>query len=191
MVVHRQVGPVPGAGDAQALELGPLDVDPAFGKAAAFLAEGDLVHRVLVQTLGAVLLLDLPFDRQAVAIPAGHIAGVMAHHLLAAHHHVLEHLVQRMADVQVAVGIGGAVVQGERRAAGFLPQQVIDAEVFPALEPARLARGQARPHREIGFRQVQRVFVIGRVGAHLAGVPEENGGMTGGGAAWHTIGRRL
>jgi hypothetical protein len=42
------------------------------------------VDRVLVLALGAVLLLDLPFDRQAVAVPAGHVVGVLAQHLLAA-----------------------------------------------------------------------------------------------------------
>ena len=113
MVVHRQIGVVPVARDAKALEFGALHINPAFGKAAAFLAEIDDVHIVFVQALGAVLLFDLPFNRQAVAIPTGHIARIFAHHLLAAHHHVFQNFVQRMADVQMAVRIGRAIVQRE------------------------------------------------------------------------------
>jgi hypothetical protein len=80
--IHRQVGIGPVAGDAEALELLALDVDPAFGELAAFLAELDDVDLVLVQALGAVLLLDLPLDGQAVAVPAGDVARCLAHHLL-------------------------------------------------------------------------------------------------------------
>ena len=113
MVVHRQIGVVPVARDAKALEFSALHINPAFSKAAAFLAEIDDVHIVFVQALGAVLLFDLPFNRQAVAIPTRHIACVFAHHLLAAHHHVFQNFVQRMADVQMAVRIGRAIVQRE------------------------------------------------------------------------------
>ena len=175
--IHGQIGIGPVAGDAQALELLPLDIDPAFGELAAFLAEGDGFHLVLVQALGAVLLLDLPFDRQAVAIPAGDIAGVLAHHLLGPHHHVLQDLVQRVADVQVAVGIGGAVVQREGRPflsfrALLLAQAVIDADPFPARQPVGFALRQARAHRKVGFGQEDGIAIVGggffgRVGAHL------------------------
>ena len=81
MEVHRQIGIVEIARDAEALELLGLDLDPAGGKVAAFLAK--LVHRnlVLVLALLAVLFLDLPFDRQAVAIPAGNVVAVIATHL--------------------------------------------------------------------------------------------------------------
>jgi hypothetical protein len=63
--------PVPDAPEAH--ELLALHVDPVLGKGAAFAAEFDDRHLVLVAALGAVFLLDLPFDRQAVAIPAGHV----------------------------------------------------------------------------------------------------------------------
>ena len=170
--VHRQVGFVPCAGDAKALELVALDVDPAFGELAAFLTEIDNIDLVLVLALGAVLFLDLPFDGQAVAIPAGDVARIAAHHLLGPDHHVLEDLVERVTDMQVAVGVGRAVVERERfplggPLRGLLAQAVIDAHLGPFFQPCRFAGGQARAHREIGLGQVQRVFVIRCFGAHL------------------------
>ena len=114
---HRGVGIVPVALDAEALELLALHAEPVLGEGAAFGAEFVDRHRVLVLALGAVLLLDLPLDRQAVAVPARHVVGIVAEHLLRARHHVLEDLVERGADVDVAVGIGRAVMQDEFGAA--------------------------------------------------------------------------
>ncbi len=164
--VHGQVGIVPVPGDAEALELLALHVDPAFGELAAFLAEVDHVDLVLVAAFLAVLFLDLPLDRQAVAVPAGHVPRVMTHHLVRPHDHVLDRLVQGVTDMQVAVGIGRAVMQGEGRPPLLLAQAVVDADCLPAVQPAGLALGQARAHGEIGFRKVQRVFVVRRLGAH-------------------------
>ena len=56
-------------------------------------------------------------DRQAVAVPAGHVGRVEARHRLGLDHDVLQDLVDRVADVDVAVGVGRAVVQDELRAA--------------------------------------------------------------------------
>jgi hypothetical protein len=103
--------------NTQPLELGALHADPVFGELAAFVAEGDDGHLILVLAGGAVLFLDFPFDGQAVAVPAGHVVGVLAQHLLRAVDDVLEDLVERVADVQVAVGVGRAVVQHEARPA--------------------------------------------------------------------------
>ena len=63
----------------------------------------------------AVLLLDLPLDRQAVAVPAGDVVGVVAGHLARAVDDVLVDLVQRGADMDVAVRVGRAVMQDELR----------------------------------------------------------------------------
>jgi hypothetical protein len=83
------------------------------GIGAAFGAEFLDRHLVLVELLLAILLLDLPLDRQAVAVPAGNVRRVLAQQRLRAHDHVLEHLVERVADVDVAVGVGRAVVEDE------------------------------------------------------------------------------
>ena len=170
VVVHCQVGVGPVAGDAEAFELVALHVDPAKGEGATFAAEIHHVNVVFVQAFGAVLLLDLPFNRQAVAIPARHIAGVFAHHLLAADNHVFQHFIQRVADVQMAVGVRGSVVQGKGHPSRFLTQTMIDADLFPMGQPVRFAGRQACAHREIGFGQKHSVAVVGcsgrRIGAH-------------------------
>ena len=68
-------------------------------------------HLVLVLALLAILLFDLPFDRQAVAVPSGHVIGILAKHGLRTVDHILQDLVERMSDMQLAVGIGRAVMQ--------------------------------------------------------------------------------
>ena len=71
--VHGRIGVVPVALDAEALELLALHVHPVRREGAAFAAELDDVDGVLVLAAGAVFLLDLPLDRQAVAVPARHV----------------------------------------------------------------------------------------------------------------------
>ena len=160
--VHGGVGVVPVAEHAQALELGALDVDPALRELAALAAEVDDRDRVLVLALLAVLLLDLPLDRQAVAVPAGHVGRVLAQHLLAAVDHVLEDLVERRAHVEMAVGIRRPVVQHELRPPGRgLAQAVVEVGRIPAGDRLGLALGQVRLHREVGARQEDRVAVVG------------------------------
>ena len=146
---HGGVGVVPIALDAEPLEFLALHLDPFFGEGPAFLAELDHRHLVLVLALGAVLLLDLPFDRQPVAVPSRHIVGVLAKHLLGAVDHVLEDLVERRADMDVAVGIGRAVVKDElhppfpRRAK--LGEQT---DPLPTLQQFGLGVRQSRLHGE-------------------------------------------
>ena len=70
---HCGVGVIPIACDAEALELFALHGEPMFGEGTAFLAEFNDGDFILVFALGAVLFLDLPFNRQTVAIPAGDI----------------------------------------------------------------------------------------------------------------------
>ena len=78
LVLHGEIGIVPFALHAEPLELLGLNRDPFLGIGAAFGAELRLGHVVLVELLLAIFLLDLPFDRQAVAIPAGHVGRVLA-----------------------------------------------------------------------------------------------------------------
>ncbi len=189
--VHGQIRIGPVACHTQTLEFLALDVDPALGELAAFLAEIDDWHVVLVLALLAVLFFNLPFDRKAVTVPAGHVARIKPHHLMAAHNHVLDRLVQRVTDVQMPVGIGRSVMQRKRRAGviifarpgeGLFAQAVIDADLFPTGQPFGFPLGQARAHGEIGLRQAQRVFVFGGVGTHVSGPFQENSGMFEGAA---------
>jgi hypothetical protein len=118
------------------------------GELAAFAPELGRWHGVLVQACLPVALLDLPLDRQAVAVPARHIDRVLAQHLLAAVDHVLEDLVERGPHVEVAVGVGRAVVEDELlAAAGVLAQALVEAQLRPARQDLRLARRQMGAHR--------------------------------------------
>ena len=178
VIVHGQIGIIPIAGDAQTLEFLTLDADPFVCKGAAFLTEVDNRHFVLVLALLAVLLFDLPFDGQTVAVPPRHIARIKAQHLVGPDDHVLDRLVQRVTDVQVAVGVRRAIVQREGLAfgvgafcgGGLFAQLVIHTNLRPTLQPAGLALGQARAHREISFGQIEGVCIfrrLRRVGTHV------------------------
>ena len=57
-------------------------------------------------------------DRQAVAVPAGDVGAVEAPHRQRADDEVLEHLVEQVPHVDLAVGVGRAVVQDLARRAG-------------------------------------------------------------------------
>ena len=91
----------------------PIQLVGVFAAAGAELGLGDLV---LAPALGAQLFLDLPLDRQAVAVPAGHVVDVVAEQEARADDEVLQGLLQRVADVDGAVGVGRAVVQHDRAA---------------------------------------------------------------------------
>ena len=63
--------------------------------------------------------------------------------------------------MDVAVRERRAVVENEKfRTFPRLLDLLVKAGGFPLLEPLRLARGEARLHRKIRFRQVERVLVI-------------------------------
>ncbi len=161
-VGHGRVVAVPVALDAQALELLALHADPVVGEGAALAAELANRHGVLVLVAGAILLLDLPFDRQAVAVPARHIVAVLAQHLLGAAHQVLQDLVERVADMEVAVGVGRAVMQHELGPALALGALALEqAHVGPALQELRLLLGQAAAHGEVGLGQEDAGFIVG------------------------------
>ncbi|CEG09334.1 hypothetical protein BN961_02759 [Afipia felis] len=143
----------PVADHAETLEFLALDVDPFLRERPALLAEFVDRHRVLVLALGAVAFFDLPLDRQAVAVPARHVVGIVAEHLLALGHKVLEDLIERVADMDVAVGVGRPIMQHEfRTVLGLLAQPLVQADLVPARQEVRLALRQARAHREVRLR---------------------------------------
>ena len=158
---HGRVVMVPVALDAQPLELLALHADPVVGEGAAFAAELADGDRILVHLLGAILLLDLPFDRQAVAVPARDVVAVLAQHLLGAGHQVLQDLVERVADMEIPVGIRGPVMEHELRPALALGAQPVEQlHVRPALQELGLLLGQAAAHGKVGLGQEDAGFVI-------------------------------
>ena len=184
--VHGGIAAVPVADDAEPLEFGALHVEPAAGIGAAFLAERHHRGRILEVRLrlalrAVVLLLDLPFDRQAVAVPARHVVTVEAEHLLALGDDVLEDLVERVPDMDVAIGVGRAVMQHEfRLALRLLAQGAVEVDLLPAFQQLRLGLRQAGAHRKLGLRQEQRAGII--VGVGLRGVGF--GGLVGHERLW-------
>jgi hypothetical protein len=112
-------------------------------------------------------LFDGVFDRQAVAVPARHIHGVQPLELARLDDHVFQDLVGRVADMDLAVGVRGAVVQHKLRFAGaHVAQLFVNAFVVPLLDPAGFAFGQVAAHGERGVGQVQGAAVIGFVVGH-------------------------
>ena len=112
--VHRQVGLIPVAEDAEPLELLGHRADEALGVGAARAAEIGHRHLALLRT---ELPIDLQLDRQPVAVVADHVRRVEAGHRSRLDDEILQDLVQRRADVDVAVRVRRAVVQHELRRA--------------------------------------------------------------------------
>ena len=108
----------------------------------------------------AVLLLDLNFDRHAVAVPARNVRHVVAFDQLRLVDDVLQDLVHRVAKVNVPVRIRGAAMQQEARLAVVLFEHfVIQIHVVPAAEHIGLTLGEAAAHRERRVWKVERILL--------------------------------
>ena len=153
------VGIVPLADDAEALELLALVVDVAADELftqLAQLGDGD-IRRAADACLGARLEL----GGQAVGVPSGNEGGLEARHILVSDDEVLQNLVEGVTEVDIAVGVGRAVVQHvQRLALVLLDQLVVDLLGFPALESLGLGLRQTSAHGEIGLRQIQGSVII-------------------------------
>ena len=101
----------PIAQDAEAFELGALEVDVFLGVSFAGAADGGGIGRGVAGL--AHFLGDFEFDGQAVAIPAGNVGRTFAGERVKTDDDVLEDFVKGGADVDVAVREGRAVVKNE------------------------------------------------------------------------------
>ena len=159
--VHRGVARVPIPEHAEALELAGLDGQPMRGIGAAFGAELQDRHGVLVAAGLAVFLLDLPLDGQAVTVPPRDVEPVEAGHLAAAVDDVLQDLVERMADMEVAVGVGRAVMEDEFfPPPGGFADALPDPHAGPAGEDGRLLFRQVPAHGKGRRREEHGVAVV-------------------------------
>jgi len=103
-----------------------------------------------------------------VTIPAGNIRGIEAGEALAFDDDVLEHLVDGMADVNLAIGIGRAIMEDELGLApACLAKLSVEVEGLPALELLRFPLWQIALHGEVGGGKIQRGFVVGSHGSGL------------------------
>ena len=158
--VSASVRIVPTAENAQALELAPLDLDLLLGESAAGAAE---VARAHLPLLRPELLVDLPLDGEAVAVPARNVVGELAAHRGAFHDHVFQHLVEEVAQVQRPVRVRWTVVEHEQLPPCVLAQDLlVDLSLEPRLHLRRLAFGELRAHRKRGLRQVDGVLEVHR-----------------------------
>ena len=126
-----------------------------------FAFAADLRRAGILAARLAQLLHHLEFNRQPVTIPARHIRHILTAHGLEFQDGILENLVERRADVHIAVGKRRPVVQHEGllglRVA--LPNAGVQILRIPLLKPLRLTLHQAGFHGKTGLRQVQRIFV--------------------------------
>ncbi len=156
--IHGQVGFIPLPHHAQADEIGFLTGNLLGGVVATGLAEGLVIH---LHAGFANLLLYLVLDRQTMTVPARHVRRIIAHEAAGLDDHVLENLVDRVTNVNAAVGVRRAIMKDELFPPFTLLAQVaVDVEILPALEHFRLALGQVAAHGEGGFRQIQGVLVV-------------------------------
>ena len=127
---------------AEALEIRALHVDLRERVLAARLPE-----RARVELLAprGQRFLDLVLDRQAVAIPARHVRRIEAVERARLDDDVLQHLVDRVADVDRAVRVRRTVVQDERRSSARDLAQLARTCSAPPTTPASRARGARDP----------------------------------------------
>ena len=132
---HGQIGIIPDAEHSQALEFFALNVDIFFGVITAGLA----YHLGFHIFLGTEFFFDLVFDRQTVAIPARHVFGLVTCQILGLDDNVLENFVQSGSEVNIAIGVGRAVMEHIGSLVivdGIHP--VISLDFFPELKRNRL-----------------------------------------------------
>ena len=158
VVVHGQVGVIPVAEHAQPLKVAGLAFHLLGGELPALLAEGGGVH--LVAGL-AHLLLHLQLDGQPVAVPARHVGGIVAVQGARLDDDVLEDLVHRVADMNVAVGVRGAIVKDELgTSGGRFANPAVQIALLPLVQTLGFALGQTGLHREVGVGKIKRRLVI-------------------------------
>ncbi len=180
---HGEVGVLVIGEGEQALHLAALEFDILLGVGLARLAHGD-ASRVFGEfgefgdlARGDEVGHDLGFDGQAVAVPAGDIGGVEALHGARADDEVLEALVEEVAQVDVAVGVGRAVMEDERLGAlARFACAVVEVHRGPALEGGGLILHEVGLHGEGRLGQIERAAVVAL-------------GFGGGGVVGHVVGR--
>ena len=76
---------------------------------------------------------------ETMAVPARNIRGIKTRHLLGADDYILEDFVDGMPNVEMAVGIGRAVMENKGGPAlGCGPDFLIKAHLLPGFELVRL-----------------------------------------------------
>ena len=127
--LQREIRLFPVGPDAPALEPLHLAIHLLTGVGGGFLAQLD--RRQGFALFHVHRLQNLQLDRQAVAIPAGHIAHPATLQHLVFVDHILEHLVQGVTHVQSTVGVRRSVVKRETGARVLQPKFSVNPVVSP------------------------------------------------------------
>ena len=142
-VGHRQVGGVPVAENAEPLELGPLDVDEPLGVLPALLAELGGAEFLLLRS---ERLVDLEFDREAVAVPSRNVWSVISLDTPRLYNNILEYFIERVTHVDMSVGVRRAVVEDVGRLPGAQrTQRLIHTPWTPRIPASRVRAASGRP----------------------------------------------
>ena len=103
--------------------------------------------------------LHLRLDRQAVAIPPGHVRRVMPRHALGLDNQIFEDFVQSGAEMDFPRRIRRPIMQHkEGLALTRFQDALVNIPRIPGFELLRLVLGQAGLHREVRLGQVQCLF---------------------------------
>ena len=148
------------ADNAHADEVFSLDVDPSLSIGKALFTELKWSHGGSVFT---GFLQYCIFNRKAMGIPARHVMSSIALHELVADNDILQCLIQRMTDVNLAVGIWRSIMQYKSRSAVFFSlfqTLMIQVHILPHFYKAWFSFRKIATHREICFWQVQSLAVI-------------------------------
>ena len=129
LIVHGQVGTLPVTKDTETNKTRTLAIHLLHGIFATLFAEGGVLH---FDAGLANLLFNIVFNRQTVTVPTGNIRGVIATHGARFNDNIFKGFVYRMTQVNLAVGVRGAIVKNILFAAGAsLANLLIEIAVLP------------------------------------------------------------
>src|SRR5579863_994391 len=104
-----------------------------------------------------------------MTVPSRHVRHIETRHRFGLEHEILEYLVERVPQVKMAVGVGGAVVQEVYRPAGArTPYLTVDVATRPPLEHLGFGLAQPGLHGEIRAHQVESLFQIDALRIHYS-----------------------
>ncbi|MPM23054.1 hypothetical protein SDC9_69517 [bioreactor metagenome] len=141
-----------------------------------FVHEGERVFLALLPELGGGKLFPLhlfilengAFNGKTVSVPAGHIRSAPTGHVLIPHNDILQNFVECGTNMDVAVGIGRAVMKNEfRLSLIFFHEVSVNVGRLEGSEHFRLPAGQSRAHGKIGLGQIDGLIVVLRHGVVL------------------------
>ena len=152
----------------EALHLRRLQFDEFFGVLLAVAPDRrpahvvferfELLHLARLDRFGH----DLVFDRKTVAVPAGDVRARQTGHRAGPHHKILQAFVEQVAEVDRAVGVGGAVVEDvSLRSRPGLLNAVVQPDLLPPFDARRLVLNEVGLHREGGSGKIEGLLVVG------------------------------